>query len=357
MQVGVNYPWFDYGWDFGLGPPDWRGAQMVPRWFAQIDGHLPHLHDLGIRVLRWFVLADGLTYGRGAQAPIIDSTSATWRFDPPPIGSDILDHFQDLLRRFESFNSARSEPLQLLPVLIDFHFCDPGIPILKTDPADPHGTVPDYEWIKQGRAEAIADAAKQRIFLDAVLDPLLQVSQQNADVIYAWELINEPDWITKTWHPNGRNDHPVDSEAMERFLDDGVGRIARAGFKATIGFALVETLLASGITADVNQFHHYPGGTRMLPPQLFDGPLAAIVGEFATAANDVWPELGIHGQSVLNRLRRAQMLGYPLAIAWSYLARDRHTSWSRAVERDVVTFAGQQAAALRKQSRRAVDRA
>ena len=120
-----------------------------------------------------------------------------------------------------------------------------------------------------------------------------------------------------------------------------LGDWSPAGFRATIGFALVETLLASGITVDVNQFHHYPGGTRMLPPQLFDGQLAAIVGEFATAANDVWPELGIHGQSVLNRLRRAQALGYPLTIAWSFLARDRRTSWSRAVERDVVAFARQ----------------
>jgi hypothetical protein len=341
MDVGVNYPWFDYGWDFGLGPPEWRGTQTVPRWFAEIDSHLTHLHDLGIRVLRWFVLADGLTYGTGAQAPAIDSASATWRFDPPPIGPDILDHFQELLRRVEAFNSARPEPLQILPVLIDFYFCDPGIPILKSDPADPHGTVPDYDWVKQGRAEAIADPAKQRIFLDAVLDPLLHVSRQNAGAIYAWELINEPDWVTNTWHPNRRNNHPIGRDAMQQFLTDGINRIARAGFKATVGFALVETLVASGITANLNQFHHYPGGTRVLPPQLFDPQSPAIVGEFATAVNDIWPELGMHGQNVLYRLRRAQELGYPAAIAWSFRARDRHTSWSRAVERDVLVFTGQ----------------
>ena len=341
MQVGVNYPWFDYGWDFGLGPPEWRGAQMVPRWFAQIDGHLTRLHDLGVRVLRWFVLADGLTYGTGGQAPRIDSTPAVWHFDPPPVGSDILDHFQELLRRFSTFNLARLEPLQLLPVLIDFHFCDPGIPILKSNPVDPDATVPDYEWVKQGRADAVADPVKRRIFLDAVLEPLLQVSQQNAHAIYAWELINEPDWVTNTWHPNDRNDHSIDRDAMQQFLADGGDRIRCAGFKTTVGFALVETLLASGVTADLNQFHHYPGGTRMLPPQLFDPQSAAIIGEFATAANDIWPELGMHRQNVLHRLRHAQSLGYPVAIAWSFLARDRHTSWSRAVERDILAFTEQ----------------
>ena len=44
MQVGVNYPWFDYGWDFGLGPPAWRGGRQTPRWFDKVDEHLTHLH-------------------------------------------------------------------------------------------------------------------------------------------------------------------------------------------------------------------------------------------------------------------------------------------------------------------------
>ena len=46
MQVGVNYPWFDYGWDFGLGPPPWRGNRGTPRWFDHVDDHLERLGDL-----------------------------------------------------------------------------------------------------------------------------------------------------------------------------------------------------------------------------------------------------------------------------------------------------------------------
>jgi hypothetical protein len=347
MLVGVNYPWFDYGWDFGFGPPAWRGARTTPRWYPEIDRHLTHLHDLGVRIVRWFVLADGLTYGTGGQAPALDLASAAWHFDPPPVGLDVLDHFHELVQRFAAFNAAHQDPITLLPVLIDFHFCGPGIPILEPDPADPQGNVSNPDWIKQGRAEAIADAAKRQTFLDAVLEPLLQISQQNAEAVYAWELINEPDWVTNAWHPgHHRNDQPIDVDAMKDFLADGIERVQRAGFKATVGFALVETLLASGITAEVNQFHHYPGGTRVLPPQLFDPRFPAIVGEFATATNDVWPELGIQGQTILNRLRRADAQGYPAAIAWSFLANDRHTSWSRAVERDVVAFTRQQAGPL-----------
>jgi hypothetical protein len=341
MRVGVNYPWFDYGWDFGLGPPVWRGPRATPRWYDEIAQHLMQLYNCGIRIVRWFVLADGLTYGTGDQAPRLDSASAVWRFNPPPVESDILDHFKELLVRFTLFNEGRQDLIQLFPVLIDFHFCDPGMPILDVDPADPNLSVPSTDWIKQGRADAIADPATRLMFLDLVLEPLLQVSQQYGDVIYAWELINEPEWVTRQWH-GSRQDHPIEEEAMHDFLVEGTDRVRRAGFKATIGFARVETLLASGITADVNQFHHYPGGTRVLPPQLFDSRFPAIVGEFATAANDVWPELGLQRQTVFNRLLRAEAQDYPVAIPWSFLARDRHTAWSRSVERDVLAFTERQ---------------
>jgi hypothetical protein len=52
MLVGVNYPWLDYGWDFGLGPPPWRGTLTTPRWYAKSIGAC-HLYDLGLGVVRW----------------------------------------------------------------------------------------------------------------------------------------------------------------------------------------------------------------------------------------------------------------------------------------------------------------
>jgi len=89
---------------------------------------------------------------------------------------------------------------------------------------------------------------------------------------------------------------------------------------------------------EINQFHHYPAGRRVLERHTFDSRFPGIIGEFATATTDRWPELASTGQSVLNRLRLADAHGYPLAIPWSFLARDRHTSWSSAVEREVASF-------------------
>ena len=344
MQVGVNYPWFDYGWDFGLGPAEWRGGRSDPRWYDAIDEHLDRFGAVGITVVRWFILADGLTYGTGAEAPRPDAAAPRgWRFDPPPLGRDVLDHFDELLRRFARVRGALPRPIQLLPVLLDFHFCAPGtMPVVGRDPGDPRPARPDPGWIKGGRSEAITDAAKRRRFLDEVLDPLLQVSERYPDAIYAWELMNEPDWITRGWQSGLFARGWIAEPAMAAFLEEGKERVRRAGFKPTVGFASFAGLRRSGITADINQFHHYPGGGRQLTRHTFDPRHPCIIGEFATAFADVWPELGTAGQTVLNRLKVVAARGYPLAMPWSFLATDRHTRWSEAVERDVDTFTREQ---------------
>jgi hypothetical protein len=344
MRVGVNYPWFDYGWDFGLGPAEWRGIRSTPRWYDDIDRHLDRFRAIGLTVVRWFILADGLTYGTAAEAPRLDATSASgWSFDPPPLAQDTLDHFDELLRRFADAGRAFPGPIQLLPVLIDFYFCAPGTtPVVGSDPGDPRTANPDPGWIKGGRADAIIDAAKRRRFLDEVLDPLLIVSERYPDAIYAWELMNEPDLITGGWRSGASALHSIDQHAMTAFLEEGKEHIRRAGFKSTVGFASFTGLRRSGITADINQFHHYAGGRRPLRRHTFDPRHPGIIGEFATAPTDVWPELVTSGQSVLNRLKLADARGYPLAMPWSFLASDRHTLWSAAVEREVEAFTREQ---------------
>jgi len=340
MQVGVNYPWLNYGWDFGLGPPSWRGSQTDPQWFRVIDAHLQYFQSLGITVVRWFILADGLTYGTDSSAPYPDGAApGEWRFDPPALAPEITQNFEELLQRFENINRIAPQSIQLLPVFIDFHFCFPGItPVEKADPDNPQAIVPDLSWVKKGRADAITDPYKRQRFLEQALDPLLRVAQRHLDVIYAWELINEPDWITNGWNPDGQQNHPVDETAMQAFIADGQSRVRAAGMKSTIGFASINTLLKSKITAEINQFHHYPGGSSILGRNDFDPLYPGIVGEFASASGDIWPELPQSGQTVLNRLRQIEAQGYPLAIPWSFGTKDQHTSWTPEVERDIECY-------------------
>src|SRR5262249_42312775 len=150
------------------------------------------------------------------------SSDTEWRFEPPPLAPEFILHFEELLGRFARTATGAAPPIQLLPVLIDFHFCDPGVwPVEEVDSSDPLATHPNTEWVKQGRADAILDPDKRTRFLDAVLDPLLRVSARQPDAIYAWELINEPDWVTQGWYPNPFAHPPIPEPAMLAFLDEG----------------------------------------------------------------------------------------------------------------------------------------
>ena len=339
MDAGVNYPWFSYGWDFGTAPPGWRSGND-PAWAPHLDQQLRHLAAIGISVVRWFILGDGLTYGTGPDAPKLDRfatrDSADWSFDPPALAREFQEHFEAVLQCFAA-RSTEPRPVRLLPVLADYKFCEPGVwPVWREDPAL-RGGVPDEGWVKGGRAEAVT-TNRQR-FIEQVLRPLLQLSSGYRDAIYAWDIFNEPEWVTNGWHPDCRNDHAVNESEMRAFLEDSMSAIRQAGFKSTIGFNMIETIRQTGLYADINQFHHYTDGSRFLEPNPFDPRYPGIIGEFATStAEDTWPELRQRSQRIFERLKLAKRQGYALALAWSLQAEDRHSSWTPQVENDIECF-------------------
>ncbi len=339
MDAGVNYPWFSYGWDFGPAPPGWRSG-TEPDWTAHLGQHLQYFAGLGISVVRWFILGDGLSYGTGGASPDPDPSTppdgASWRFGAPALAEEFQDQFEAVLQSFAA-STTGSRPVRLLPVLADYKFCEPGAwPVTSEDPALGK-PVPDEGWVKGGRAEAIT--TNRARFIEQVLGPLLDLSAGYRDAIYAWEVINEPEWVTRGWHPDGGNDHPVGESDMRAFLEESMSAIREAGFRCTVGFGMIETIRRTGLYADINQFHHYTDGSRCLERNPFDPGNPALVGEFATStAEDTWPELRQRGQRVLERLKYAESQGYDLALAWSFQAADRHTSWTAATEDDIRRF-------------------
>ena len=338
MDVGVNYPWFSYGWDFGIAPPGWRGGND-PAWAAHIDQHLAHLSAIGITVVRWFILGDGLTYGTGPDAPKLNRAaageSAGWRFDPPALAAEFREHFAAVLQSFAV--QTTSQPVRLLPVLADYKICESGVWPVSGDDSAIGQKVPDEGWVKGGRAEAVT--AGRQLFIERVLQPLLELSRGYPDTIYAWDVFNEPEWVTNGWHPDRGNDHPVNESNMRAFLKDSMSAIREAGFRSTIGFGMIETIRQTQLYADINQFHHYPDGSRFLEQNPFDPRQPAIVGEFATStAEDTWPELRQRSQRILERLKLAESQGYDLALPWSFQAEDRHTSWTPQAENDIECF-------------------
>ena len=84
--------------------------------------------------------------------------------------------------------------------------------------------------IKGGRSSVVTDPEQRAQFFENVLEPLLVISLRYPETIYAWELINEPEWCT-----NPRNLAPsqippddkqtVPQEIMRDFIAEGVRRI------------------------------------------------------------------------------------------------------------------------------------
>ena len=116
MQLGINYPWFDYGKDFGSpGRPKW--LDVIGQDFLFFEKH-------NIEVVRWFILAEGWHYGVGkGNIPEVESdprSRGQWRFHRcPRVDEKILRDLQLLLEQFAAAEVC------LLPVIIDFHFLKP----------------------------------------------------------------------------------------------------------------------------------------------------------------------------------------------------------------------------------------
>jgi hypothetical protein len=203
--------------------------------------------------------------------------------------------------------------------------------------------------VKGGRAEIVTDPAKREAFFDNVLEPLLDISVKYRETIYAWELINEPEWCTNPHHlapsqiPPGEK-QSVPLEIMRDFIAEGVRRInSRYAFRSTVGFAHYETLhewdsAALGVT--LHQFHYYAQNKHKLPAHTFSDEFPCFIGEFASAVERDWPELKKQGlqQTIINRLNWVVEKGYPAAFLWSARGSDPATAWTQAKQEETLAF-------------------
>jgi len=320
VQVGINYPWYKYGWDFGTPPKHWKKLD----WKSIVKKDIIELKRLGFFAMRWFILGDGLTYGKGNYAPHSDpAKKRQWRFDDPPeLNKKFLRDFEWLLRCLQKYE------MKFVPSLIDFRWCLPGNPVSQNkDEAS--------SLIQKGRVDILIDKSKWQKFFKRVLKPLLEVSKRYRSVILAWELINEPECIVK--------ESRVTFSDIKEFLKAGIGRINAAGFASTIGFARWESLTqwdSAGLGVTLHQFHYYPQPTlkpaeNKLHPHRFASEFPCFIGEFATTTDEYpgeyiyyWPELDLD-QSVYAKLILIEKKKYPYAFLWSMRAKDKATEWSQ----------------------------
>jgi len=330
MLVGINYPWINYGYDFGDPPPSWVNPGQVQAWRARkrerIASDLRYFKCLGFFAVRWFLLADGTNYGMERQAPQLDRPTNRWMFSPLPPGHQFyaqLQHdFAFVLRTCVAYG------LKIVPVLVSRSWVFPG--------QRPNNAP---EVIKGGRAAIFNDALKRRIFFDNVLDPLLAISRRYPNTIYAWDLVNEPDLAAPNHVPLGR---------MLDFIREGAQRINNSAFRSTVGFARSRTMInwqSQNLGTTLSQFHYYPEGDS-LPSRAQISRQPLFLGEFASAVHRPWPELQQQGrsQTISNRLRLIEAKGYPAAFIWSARPGANSdpdkpaTNWTAGAEDEVLRY-------------------
>ena len=178
----------------------------------------------------------------------------------------------------------------MLPSLLSFEFFQPAI--FEAGGISKRG---GYGWIFPGRVDA---------FLDATLDPLLAAARPVREGVYAFEVINEPQWAVYPgpWQFDIENYgrvptmHLVSGAEMSQLIEKGVSRIVHAGYLSSVGFHqpqarwLTQTCLQKlkDLAAEgkyIHQVHHYPTFlSRDTIPDHDTLPIKpCLLGEFPTA--------------------------------------------------------------------------
>lgn len=346
LTVGYNYPhpFDDYGYNLGPNPYDF--ARQDPRWKSTLPRNLAKLKAAGIEVVRWFLLGNGMNWGFAPQWTVLPTPplvrSEGWRFDPPdPIDPRFLQHFELALQYF------RQEGMKFIPSLIDAAMIGGGdrynSPPVSTPPASPvykeingRNELIGGNWAPSGRYDMVNDIPTRDTFFRTLLEPFLNISGSEVyrDVIYAWEVMNEPTWAAQHADPlNPIRGGFVTEDRLREFLQAVLDRIKNHHLPSTVGHRYLGDT-KSYPTGDMPQFHYYPGLSEIfvLPnkPSAFLGEFGSAhpgqykYGTWAVDPSEPWPELNGADTSadtiIYSRLELLEKKRFSCAIIWPDLS-------------------------------------
>ena len=306
MTAGVNYPWRRYGGDFG--PTVWKTTHGIRADHAEIAGDFAAMAAAGVDVVRWFVFTDA----RGGLR--VDAQG--W---PAGFLEGALDDLDAL------FALALDAGVRVVPVLFDH--------TLVFAPTDAGGARVGghYAWL--------ADPEGQARLLDCVLSPLFARYGARGShahlgpAVFAWDLLNEPDWIVAEHHPNRRVPAPIPFDVLGAWVRAAIGtlRTHEAG-AVTIGNARLR--FASWWDDPAFGFDFLQAHTYYDPEHDFDllaTPVRAlgltrpiVIGECSARGDAEDPSRDRPAVSAARLAEEAVTLGYAGAWPWSWRAVDTH---------------------------------
>jgi hypothetical protein len=284
---GYNLPWLHYGGDFGANawnPDGGVGKQENQKDLRRI---IRELNERGIHTVRWFLLCDG-------RAGIRFTAAGT------PIGPDPY-LFADIDTALEIAVACN---MKIIFVLLDFLWFAKAALVNGVQ--------------VRGRSNVISSIYKQRALRNKVLKPLLMLYGRSP-VILAWDIVNEPEWVTRGFAGN------ITGTAVTFLTMRGfIKKTARLVHRHTRQLATVGLVNAGGLPLvrytglDFYQVHWYDRWDtvapleRPVPEWNLDRPL--LLGEFPTKNSTRRPEAIVEA---------SKQSGYCGALAWSVLGTDR----------------------------------
>lgn len=334
MLGGVNYPWTtfqgkpNYGCDFGLNV--WGSHAGVSAHVDDIRADFAEMADIGLDVVRWFVLTDG----RGG---------VSWDVENGPSG--LADGFFDDMDA--ALEVATASGLRLCLVLFDYPWFQP-----RTD--WPGITLPDWTWTPDSFGRLV----------EVVVDPLLDRYGSRGPcasigrAVHSFDVINEPDWITRglapdrwrAFRPGSGPRPPLSRRDLRVFVGTIADRVHRASDAlVTVGGARVASAREwedPAYQLDFVQVHSYPDvrdarRDRNLfaagdPGLVLTKPL--VIGEFPANGDSQHPaDHQPIAASLDDYLTLAKRSGYLSAWPWSFKGVDEFGALDAARMRAILS--------------------
>lgn len=299
---GVNYPWSEYGRDFGTN--DWGSVGVHDsETRAKVDADFAAMERQGIHSVRWWVFSDG-------------RAGITWDSRGLPSGIDQYV-FPDM---DSALALAQKHHIYLDLVLTDF--------TLMYDASQENGVQ------LGGRSQVIDTGSGQQALINNVFKPLFQRYARSQQIL-AYEVMNEPEWgIQDDGAVDSKINHPTSLENFRRLTRDVATAVhANTRSYVTLGSAAKRwTEQWKGLGLDFYSVHYYEENRLSLDSDLYDTDARAlnldapvVIGEYP---------LGSKKAGFAQYLDNWFSRGYAGAWAWSFKAVDEFGSPDARVMRD-----------------------